>query len=98
MTTLARGRVWVVAWAVLVLGVLGWVIARQTASVVAAGDLADLRDERTALESERAILTRRVRQAESREVLQPKAEAMGLRVPADSEATRLPWVRPGRNR
>ena len=71
------------------LAVLGWVVARQTASVIAATELAGLRDERRALESARSEAERRIREAENPTVLFPKAEHMGLEVPADSQWTRL---------
>ena len=89
----SRGRVWVAFWLVYVLGALGWVVARQTASHLAAGELGDLREEREALKSERVLAQQRIAEAESPQVLGPKAEAMGLRVPEDSETTRLRSVR-----
>lgn len=85
----ARGRIWVAFWLVFTLGALGWVVARQTASVVAASDLAALRETRGTLESERATLQRRIREAESPQVLVPKAAAMGLYTLPDSATTRL---------
>ncbi len=90
---LSRGRVWVAFWLAFILGVLGWVVARQTASHVAAAELGDLREEREALESERVLFQQRIVEAESPQVLGPKAEAMGLRVPPDSETTRLRSIR-----
>ncbi len=90
---LSRGRVWVAFWLAFILGVLGWVVARQTASHVAAAELGDLREEREALESEHVLFQQRIVEAESPQVLGPKAEAMGLRVPPDSETTRLRSIR-----
>lgn len=89
----SRGRVWVAFWLVFILGVLGWVVARQTASHLAAGEHGDLREEREALKSERVLVQQRIAEAESPQVLGPKAESMGLRVPDDSETTRLPSIR-----
>jgi hypothetical protein len=80
-----RGRWWLALWLVFVLAIMGWVIARQTASVLLASELAGLRTERSALEAERAALQRRIREAGSRAVLIPRAEALGLRLPVDSE-------------
>lgn len=80
-----RGRWWLALWLVFALGILTWVIARQTASVVLAAELAELRTERSAREAERAALQRRIREAGSRAVLVPRAERLGLRLPADSE-------------
>ena len=80
-----RGRVWVALWLLFVLAVLLWVVARQTSAVVAGAELDSLRNHRSLLEARRAELLRRIRQAESRAVLIPRAESLGLRLPADSE-------------
>ena len=80
-----RGRHWVALWLVFLLAVLTWVVARQTSAVVASTELGDLRNQRSALEARKADLERRIRQSRSRSVLIPKAESLGLRLPADSE-------------
>lgn|GEM_PF-1389798 len=80
-----RGRVWVAGWLLFGLVVLAWVVARQTSAVVAASELSDLRDERASLEARQAELLARIRAARSRKVLIPRAAALGLRLPADSE-------------
>jgi cell division protein FtsB len=80
-----RGRFWVFLWLLFVLATLAWVVARQTAAVVAATQLDSLRNERASLEARQAELLRRIRQAESRAVLIPRAEALGLRLADDSE-------------
>jgi hypothetical protein len=54
-----------------------------------------LRNQRSLLEARRAELLRRIREAESRAVLVPQAEALGLRLPADSEIVILPAPTPG---
>jgi hypothetical protein len=90
-----RGRVWVTLWLVFVLAILAWVVARQTSAVVSAGELDELRNQRSLLEARRAELLRRIREAESRAVLVPQAEALGLRLPADSEIVILPAPTPG---
>lgn len=84
-----RGRFWVIVWLGFALGVLLWVNARQTASVLLARELRELRARRAAVETERAALQARARAARSRAVLVPRAEAMGLRLPADSEIVTL---------
>ena len=84
-----RGRFWLLLWLGFVLGVLAWVNARQTASVMLARTLQDARAERGAAEAERAALQRRLREAGSRWELIPRAEALGLRAPADSEIVTL---------
>ncbi len=90
-----RGRVWVTLWLVFVLAILAWVVARQTSAVVSAGELDELRNQRSLLEARRAELLRRIREGESRAVLVPRAESLGLRLPADSEIVILPAPAPG---
>jgi hypothetical protein len=80
-----RGRFWLGIWLAVVLATLAAVVMRQTASVVVAGELATRRSERAALEAARADLIGRIRSAESRSVLVPRAARLGLRLPADSE-------------
>ena len=80
-----KGRGWVAVWLMSFLGVLTWVVARQTASHVAATELRDAQERRSSLEAQRAELLRRVREAGSRAVLVPRAESLGLHLPADSE-------------
>jgi len=75
---------------VALLAALWLVIARQTAALTAARELADLREARASLEGRRADLQRRVRAAQSRGVLVPKARKQGLRLPADTEIILIP--------
>lgn len=82
-------------WLVFVLAILAWVVARQTSAVVSASELDELRGQRSLLEARRAELLRRIREAESRAVLVPRAESLGLRLPADSEIVILPGPGPG---
>jgi len=84
-----RGRFWLILWLVFALGVLAWVNARQTSAVLLARTLQDVRARRLAAEAERAQLQRRLREASSRAVLIPRAEALGLREAADSEIVTL---------
>ena len=81
----ARGRYWLALWLLFFLVALAWVVARQTTSVATAARLAAARNARSLLEARKAELQRRVRGARSRGVLIPRAEALGLRLPADSE-------------
>ena len=81
---LPRGRLWIALWLGFVLGILAWVVTRQTSGVVTATELVRLRNQRSVLEGRRAALLRRVREAESRSVLVPRAESLGLRLPDDS--------------
>src|SRR5258706_14442675 len=85
-----RGRHWIAFWLVALLAALWLVIARQTSALNSARALADLREERAALEGRRADLDRRVRTAQSRAVLLPRARKQGLRLPADTEIILIP--------
>lgn len=89
MAKTLRGRFWVAAWLVFFLGVSVVVIARQTASHVAATELADLAERRSVLEARRAQLLGRIREARSRARLIPVAESLGLRLAADTQIVNL---------
>lgn len=80
-----KGRIWIAIWLVFALVVLVWVVSRDTSGFMAAAKLRNLRNERSVLRADKAALMRRIREAESRVVLIPRAESMGLRLPADSE-------------
>jgi cell division protein FtsL len=85
-----RGRHWIAFWLVALLAALWAVIARQTSALNSARALTDLRGERASLEGRRADLDRRVRTAQSRTVLLPRARKLGLRLPADTEIILIP--------
>jgi hypothetical protein len=85
-----RGRHWIAFWLVALLAALWAVIARQTAALNAARALTDLREERASLEGRKAELERRLRTAQSRTVLLPRARQLGLRLPADTEIILIP--------
>ncbi|MGE5803834.1 MAG: hypothetical protein ACM358_16445 [Gemmatimonadota bacterium] len=85
-----RGRHWIAFWLVALLAALWLVIARQTSALNAARELNDLRQERASLEGRRDDVARRVRAAQSRAVLLPKARKQGLRLPADTEIILIP--------
>lgn len=72
-------------WLLFFLAILAWVVARQTAAVVAATELSELREQRAQLEARQAELLARIRTGKSRRVLIPNAQGLGLRLPADSE-------------
>ncbi len=80
-----KGRFWLAIWLVFVLVIFAWVVSRDTSGFMAATELRNLRNERSVVQSEKAALMRRIREAESRAVLIPRAESAGLRLPADSE-------------
>lgn len=93
-----KGRHWVMLWLVVALGALGSVAARQSSGYATAQQLRLARDERASLEARRGELERRIRQASSRQVLVPRAEAnLGLHEPAAREITVLvvPVDQPG---
>ncbi|MEE8116859.1 MAG: hypothetical protein V3T28_07110 [Gemmatimonadales bacterium] len=81
----AKGRYWFAVWLAFLLAVLVWVNTRQTSALVAAVDLVEVRTERSAAEAEKAVLLRRIREGGSRAILIPRAESLGLRLPADTE-------------
>jgi len=86
-----KGRHWIAVWLVAFLAVTWAVYARQTAAIRLARELAEIRGRRANLEGHRAALERRVRTAESRAVLVPRAQAgRGLHLPSDSEIILLP--------
>ena len=80
-----KGRVWIAMWLAFALVVLAWVVSRDTSGFMTATELRRLRGDRSVQQAEKAVLMRRIREAESRAVLVPKAESLGLRLPADSE-------------
>lgn len=80
-----KGRIWIGLWLLFALSMFAWVVWRDTSGFVDAGRLDNLRNQRSALQSRRAELIRRIREAGSRAVLGPQAESLGLRLPADSE-------------
>jgi len=84
-----RGRFWLVLWLIFALGILAWVNTRQTSSVLLARDLRAARARHAAAEAEWTQLQQRLREAESRSILIPRAERMGLRLPADTEIVTL---------
>ena len=88
---MAKGRHWVAAWLVAFLATTWVVYARQTAAIRAARELAELRARRANLEAHRADLERRIRAAQGRTVLVPRAQQhLGLHLPSDSEIILLP--------
>lgn len=80
-----RGRFWVILWLTVFLGVAVAVQARQAAAIATVRRVADLKEQRLALEAERAALERQIRQSTSRKILGARAEALGLHFPEDSE-------------
>ena len=84
-----------VFWLVVFLGVAVTIQARQTAAIRASRRVAQLREQRTALEAERAALEREIRLRTGRKELGRVAEdELGLHFPNDSEFTQLRRSRP----
>jgi cell division protein FtsL len=91
-----RGRFWLGLWLLLFLAVAVVIVARQRSALGIAAELNALRGKRLALEAERAEYERRIREASSRKVLVPRAEAkLDLHMPSDSQVVnfQLPPVR-----
>jgi hypothetical protein len=85
-----KGRHWLAVWLIAFLAVAWIVIARYNSSLAMARELAGLRARRADLDGHRADLERRIRAAESRVVLVPRAQRLGLRLPSDSEIILVP--------
>jgi len=86
-----RGRFWVILWLFAFLAVAVIVQARQSSAIATARRLGILREQRTALEAERADLERQIHVATSRKVLGDRAEReLGLMQPQDSQFTLFP--------
>jgi cell division protein FtsL len=80
-----KGRHWVVLWLALFLLVAVVVETRQLKAYALARELQRIRQDHKALDATRADFERQITQATSRQVLQPKAEALGLHTPSDAE-------------
>ena len=84
-----KGRHWFLIWLLAGCGALWLVIWRQTDSFRTARALNDVREQRAELASRRASLEARIRAAQSREQLIPRAAKLGLRAARDSEIFRV---------
>lgn len=85
-----RGRFWFALWLLAVLGALWAVAARTTAGLRLARALDETRQRRLQLEGRKSAALRRLGTVQSRATLVPRAEGLGLRLPADSEIVILP--------
>jgi hypothetical protein len=96
-----KGRHWVLVWIGVFLLAAAAIIGRQSSAFEAARRLRELREQRTALEAQRAELERRIREASGRRVLEVRAEReLGLHYPAEHEFTLFvpPEAPPGETR
>jgi cell division protein FtsB len=83
-----KGRHWVLVWLGVFLLTAAAVLGRQTSGFHAARRVRDLREQRAALEAQRADLERRIREGSGRRVLETRAQReLGLHYPADGEFT-----------
>lgn len=85
-----RGRHLVVAWTTVFLAVVGVIVWRTRNAYLLQSRIAVLDDHVRALTSDRDRLVSRIAQLSTQQQLQPKAEAMGLRIASDSEMVELP--------
>ena len=74
--------------------ITGGVILRRTFGIAAASELRDLESKRAATINEKVRLEGDIRAASSRARLLPVAEALGLRVPADSQVISISRTAP----
>ena len=84
-----KGRHWFLIWLVTACAALWLVIWRQTDSFRTARALTAVREQRAVLAGQRASLEARIRAAQSREQLIPRAAKLGLRAARDSEIFRI---------
>lgn len=85
-----RGRFWFAIWLLAALGALWAVVARNTAGFRVARALDETRQRRVQLEGRKTAALRRLGTEQSRATLVPRAQRLGLRLPADSEIVILP--------
>jgi cell division protein FtsL len=84
-----RGRHLVLAWTAVFIAVAALVIARDRRAFVVQRRVGLLNDHIRALISDRDRLSATIARLSTQEELQPKAEALGLRIASDSEMVGL---------
>lgn len=89
-----RGRHLVLAWTAVFLAVAGVVVSRDRRALAVQRRMGVVEDHVRALISDRDRLAATIARLSTQEQLQPKAEAMGLRVASDSEMIFLPVMPP----
>jgi len=80
-----KGRHWLALWLLAFLGAAALIVVRQRGAILTATRLGELREQRQALEATKAELLRAISRAKSREVLVPRMERIGLRLPSDTD-------------
>jgi hypothetical protein len=88
-----RGRYLVIGWTIVFLAVTGTIVVRQGRSFAAQKTLATQTRERDRLREVKADLGSRISALKSRPVLGPRAAALGLHTPSDSEVVNLRFDR-----
>ncbi|MES2125551.1 MAG: hypothetical protein V4503_12780 [Gemmatimonadota bacterium] len=89
-----RGRHLVLAWTAVFLAVAGVIVSRDHRGFELQRRAREVSDHVRALLSDRDRYAAAIARLSTQEVLQPKAEAMGLRVASDSEMVALPVLTP----
>lgn len=85
-----RGRHLVLAWTAVFLTVAGIIVLRDRRAFAMQDQVRELDDHVRALISDRDRLAATIARLSTQEALQPKVEAMGLRIASDSEMVALP--------
>ena len=89
-----RGRHLVLAWTAVFLLVAGVIVLRDRRAFTLQARVRVVNDHIRALISDRDKLAATIAKLSTQEELQPKAEAMGLRIASDSEMIALPVTPP----
>lgn len=89
-----RGRHLVLAWTAVFLAVAGVIVSRDRRAFTLQAHVRDLDYRVGALISDRDRLAAVIARLSTQAELQPKVEAMGLRIASDSEMVALPVTAP----
>ncbi len=84
-----RGRHFVLAWTIVFLAATGAIVVRSRTAFEATNRIGEMEKERDRLREAQADLQSRIAALKSRPVLGPKAAALGLHTPSDSESVSL---------
>lgn len=84
-----RGRHLVIAWTAVFLAAVGAIVLRTRAGFAIQKHVSELNTHIQALEGVRGDVKAQVARLQSRQVLAPKAAALGLRFASDTEFTLL---------
>jgi len=84
-----RGRYLVLAWTAVFLAAAGAIVVRERRGWAVSRHLDEIDNHAKVLEDMRAELAGSIAAMSSRDSLIPRAEALGLRVPSDSELVQV---------